>query len=75
VSERQTERREHKDDADVCYQPRPEVVSEEHDIHAHNNSYQSEHVEREGGPSSHRSILRIGGPVTLDEREVDEDAA
>ena len=53
-SEPQIERRKHKDDADICYQPLPEPVPEEQDIHAHDNGYQSKHVKRDGGVSSHR---------------------
>ena len=42
-----------------CYQPLQEVVLEEQDIHAHHNGYQSKHVKRDGGVSSHRFIVRI----------------
>jgi hypothetical protein len=36
------------------------VVSQEQDIHAHHNHYQSKHVKRDGGGPSHRFIVRIG---------------
>jgi hypothetical protein len=52
------ERRKHKDDAHVCHQPLPELVPEEQDINAHDNRYQSKHVKRDDGVSSHRFTLR-----------------
>jgi len=61
VPEPQIERSKHKDDADVCHQPRPEVMPEEQDIHAHHDGDQSKHVKRDGRVSSHRFILGAGG--------------
>jgi hypothetical protein len=58
--EPEIESRKHKDDADVCDQPLPELVPEEQDVYAHNNGYQSEHVERDGGLSSHGVIVGVG---------------
>jgi hypothetical protein len=60
VPEPEIERRKHKDYADICCQPRPEVVPEKQDIQAHDNGYQSKHVQRDGDVSSHRFILRFG---------------
>ena len=38
-----SKRREHQDDPDVYYQPLPELVSEEQDVHTDHDSYQREH--------------------------------
>jgi hypothetical protein len=61
VSEPQSERRKHEDDADVRCQPGPDVVPEEQDIHGHHDSDQAEHVQRHGHVSSHGFILSAGG--------------
>ncbi len=42
------ERCEHKDDPDVHYQPLPEPVPEEQDVHADDDGYQREHVKHDG---------------------------
>ena len=57
LQEPQTERREHQDDPDVYYQPLPELVPEEQDIHTDHDSYQREHVKHDGCLPSHRSCL------------------
>ena len=57
LQEPQTERREHQDDPDVYYQPLPELVPEEKDVHADHDGYQREHVKHDGCLSSHRSFL------------------
>jgi len=57
LQEPQTERREHQDDPDVYYQPLPELVPEEQDVHSDHDGYQREHVKYDGCPSSHRSCL------------------
>src|SRR5262245_36677416 len=49
----QIERREHQDNSDVHYQPLPEPVPEEQDVHADHNGYQREYVK-------HHSCLRCG---------------
>jgi hypothetical protein len=57
LQEPQTERREDQDNPDVCYQPFPEVVPEEQDVHADHDGYQRKHVKRDGCLSSHRFVL------------------
>src|SRR5881227_3930589 len=57
LQEPQTERREHQDNPDIYYQPLPEVVPEEQDVHADHDGYQREHVKHDGYWSSHRSFL------------------
>src|SRR5262245_50276524 len=52
------ERREHQDNSDVYYQPLPEAVPEEQDVHADHDGYQREHVNHDGRLSSHPSFLR-----------------
>jgi hypothetical protein len=44
LQEPQTERREHQDNPNVCYQPLPELVPEEQDVHADHDGYQGQHV-------------------------------
>src|SRR6516164_4274300 len=51
------ERPEYQDNADVHYQPLPEVVPEEQDVHADHDGYQREHVKHDGCLSSHRFVL------------------
>jgi hypothetical protein len=53
----QIDRREHQDDSDVYYQPLPELVLEEQDVHADHDGYQHEHVKRDGCLSSHLPFL------------------
>jgi hypothetical protein len=53
--ESQIDRREHHDNSDVRYQPLPELVPEEHDVHADHDGYKHEHVRR--CLSAHRPIL------------------
>ena len=48
---------EYEDNCDVYYQPRPEVVPEEQDIHADHDAYHREHVEHDDCLSSHRFVL------------------
>jgi hypothetical protein len=43
--------------SDVYYQPLPEVVPEEQDVHADHDGYQREHVKYDGYLSSHRFVL------------------
>jgi hypothetical protein len=57
LQEPQIERREHHNDRDVYYQPRPELVSEEQDVHADHDGYHREHVKHNGYLSSHRFFL------------------
>src|SRR5208282_2042109 len=57
LQEPQIERREHQDNPDVYYQPLPEVVPEEQDVHADHDGYQREHVKHDGRLSSHRFVL------------------
>ena len=57
LQEPQIERREHQDNSDVYYQPLPELVPEEQDVHADHDGYQREHVKHDGCLSSHRSFL------------------
>src|SRR5215813_10924913 len=51
------ERPEYQDNSDVYYQPLPEVVPEEQDVHADHDGYQREHVKRDCCLSSHRFVL------------------
>jgi hypothetical protein len=53
----QIERREHQDNSDIHYQPLPEPVPEEQDVHADHNGYQREHAKHDGCLSSHPSSL------------------
>jgi len=57
LQEPEIERREHQDNPDVYYQPLPELVPEEQDVHADHDGYHREHVKHDGGLSSHRSFL------------------
>jgi hypothetical protein len=56
-NEPQIERREHQDNSDVHHQPRPELVPEEHDVHADHDANQREHVKHDGNLSAHLSFL------------------
>jgi len=53
----QIDRPEHQDDSDVYYQPLPELVLEEQDVHADHDGYQHEHAKRDGCLSSHLPFL------------------
>ena len=57
LQEPQTERREHQDNPDIYYQPLPEVVPEEQDVHADHDGYQRQHVKHDGSLSSHGFVL------------------
>src|SRR5215468_10823006 len=57
LQEPQIERPEHQDNSDVHYQPLPEPVPEEQDVHADHDGYQREHVKHDGCLSSHPSFL------------------
>jgi hypothetical protein len=57
LQESEIERREHKDNSDVHYQPLQELVPEEQDVHADHDGYQRDHVKHDGCLSSHRSFL------------------
>jgi hypothetical protein len=57
LQEPEIERREYQDNSDVYYQPLPELVPEEQDVHADHDGYQREHVKHDGCLSSHRSFL------------------
>ena len=67
LQEPQIERPEHENDYDVHYQPLPEPVPEEQDVHADHDDYQREHVKHDGcqiSPSS-LSTTRCGVTTTL----------
>src|SRR6516162_9712489 len=53
----QIDRREYHDNSHVYYQPRPEVMPEEQDIHDDHNGYHREHVKHDSCLSSHRFVL------------------
>jgi hypothetical protein len=55
--EPQIERHEYQDNSDVCYEPLPEVVPQEEDVHADHDAYHGEHVKHDGGLSSHCFVL------------------
>src|SRR5450755_262254 len=57
LQEPEIERREHQDNSDVYYQPLPELVPEEQDVHADHDGNQREHVKHDGCLSSHRSCV------------------
>ena len=57
LQERQIERPEHENNSDVHYQPRPEPVAEEQDVHADHDDYQREHVKHNGCLISHCPFL------------------
>jgi hypothetical protein len=58
LQEPQIDRREYQDNSDVYYQPLPEVVPKEQDVHAdHDDGYQCEHVQHDGCLSSDRFVL------------------
>ena len=57
LQEPEIERREYQDNSDVYYQPLPEVVPEEQEVHADHDGYQGKHVKRDGCLSSHRFVL------------------
>ena len=57
LQEPEIERREHQDNSGVHYQPLPELVPEEQDVHADHDGYQREHVKHDGCLSSHRFVL------------------
>jgi len=57
LQEPQTERREYQNNSDVHYQPLPQMVPEEQDVHADHDGYQREHVKHDGCLSSHRFVL------------------
>jgi len=60
LQESQIECREHQDNSDVYYQPRPEVVPEEQDVHADHDGYHREHIQDGACLSSHRFVLQCG---------------
>jgi len=49
--------REHQNNSDVYYQPFPELVPEEQDVHADHDGYQREHVKHDGCLSSYHFFL------------------
>jgi hypothetical protein len=53
----QVEHHKYRDNSDVCYQPFPQVVFKEQDVHADNNGDQCQHVKQDGSTSSHRLVL------------------
>src|SRR6516164_8161366 len=57
LQEPQIERPEHENDYDVHYQPLPEPVPEEQEVHADHDDYQREHVKHDGYLISHPSFL------------------
>jgi len=58
LQEPEVDRREYQDNPDVHYQPRPEVVPEEQDVHADHDGYHREHIKYDGYLSSHRFVLQ-----------------
>jgi signal transduction histidine kinase len=56
LQEPQVDHEEYQDDADVRYQPRPEVVPQEQDVHADHDAHHREHVQHYR-QSSHRLVL------------------
>ena len=67
LHEPQIERREHHNDPDVYYQPQPELVLKEEDIHADHDGHHREHVEHNGCLSSHGFFLL--GATTWNKRD------
>ena len=57
LQEPEIERCEYQDNSNVYYQPPPEVMLEEQDIHTDNDGYQREHVKDDGCLSAHRLVL------------------
>ena len=57
LQEPQIEGHEYQDNSDVYYEPRPELVPEEQDVHADHDGYHREHVKHDGRLSSHRLFL------------------
>ena len=57
LQERQVERPEYENNSDVHYQPLPEPVREEQDVHADHDDYQREHVKHDGYLISHPPFL------------------
>jgi hypothetical protein len=57
LQEPEIKRSEYEDNSDVYYQPFPELVPEEQDVHADHDGYQREHVKRGSCWSSHRFVL------------------
>jgi hypothetical protein len=57
LQEPEIERREYQDNSNIRYQPLPEVMPEEQDVHADHDGYQREHVKHDGRLSSHRLVL------------------
>ena len=57
LQEPQIERPEHENDYDVHYQPLPEPVPEEQEVHADHDDYQRQHVKHDGCQISHPSLL------------------
>jgi hypothetical protein len=55
--EPQIERPEHHNNSNVRYQPFPEPVPEEQDVHADHDGYQCQHVKHGDCPFSHPSLL------------------
>jgi hypothetical protein len=53
--ESQVESNEHQDNADIHCQPLPELVSEEHEIHADYDGHHRHHVKHDSYPSAHFS--------------------
>jgi hypothetical protein len=51
--ESQVESCEHQDNADIHYQPLPEAISEEHEIHADDDGYHRRQVKYDGYLSAH----------------------
>jgi hypothetical protein len=57
LQEPHIERCEHQNDADIYYQPQPELVSEGKDVHADHEGYHREHIKYDADLSSHRLFL------------------
>ena len=57
LQEPQIERPEYQDNSDVYYQPLPEVVLEEQDVHADHDGYQRKHVKHDGCLFAHGFVL------------------
>jgi len=57
--ESQVESCEHQDNANIHYQPLPEPVSQEQEIHTHYNGYHRHHVKHDSYLSAHFSETSI----------------
>ncbi len=63
LREHEVDGREDQHDPDVHYQPRPELVPEEYDIHADHDSDQRKDVKRDACLASHQFLLLCAIPA------------